>query len=70
MTDTTKVNIDLLSETTVLNSIGQEEQARIGIRCDGNELNTYIKTPTYNAKNLEVQLRWDRNEQKTAYWNY
>ena len=70
MTDVTKVNIDLLSETTVLNSIGQEAQARIGIRCNGNELNTYIKTPTYNADNLGVQLRWDKNEPKIAYWNY
>ena len=70
MTDITKVNIDLLSETTVLNSIGQQAQARIGIRCNGNQLNTYIKTPTYNADNLEVQLRWDKNEPKIAYWNY
>ena len=70
MTDVTKVNIDLLSETTVLDSIGKQKQARIAIRCNGNELNTFVVTPTYNADNLEVQLRWDNNEPKTRYWSY
>lgn len=68
MTDVIKVNIDLLSETTVLNSIGAQAKARIGIRCKGSELNTYIKTPTYNANNLQVQLRFDKNQPKKESW--
>ena len=68
MTDVMKVNIDLLSETTVFNSIGQQEQARIGIRCIGNKLNAYIKTPTYNGDNLSVQLRYDKKEPKKVFW--
>ena len=70
MTDVTKVNIVLLSETTVLDSIGNQKQARIMIRCNGNELNTAVVTPTFNADNLEVQLRWDEKDPKTKYWSY
>ena len=69
MTDRMEVNIDLLSETTTANSIGVEEQARIGIRCKDNELKIYVETPTYNADNTTVEMRWNGGTPTSERWS-
>ncbi|WP_136987607.1 hypothetical protein [Synechococcus sp. N5] len=57
------------SINNVSNSIGQPEEATILIRCKGGKLqDIYVKTPTYNADNRRVKLRWDDGEVKGRWW--
>ena len=74
MTDETKIRISHDSMTKVSNSIGIQEPATIWIRCNIKDnkttnLEAFIRTPTYNADNNKVGLRWDSGEPKRTYWN-
>ena len=67
MTDETKIRVFHQSETKVPNSIGIQERATIYIRCnlkdkEISDFDVYIDTPTYNANNNEVGLRWNTGE--------
>ena len=74
MTDETKITVFHKSETQVLNSIGIEESAIITIRCNLKDkevtnFEVFINTPTYNANNYEVGLRWNKGERIYMNWN-
>ena len=74
MTDETKIRISHNSITKVSNSIGVQESATLWIRCDfkndkTTNLEAFIKTPTYNADNNKVGMRWDSGEPIRTSWN-
>ena len=57
------------SETKVPNSIGMQEAAEIYVRCDGGKpMDIFISTPTFNADNRRVQVRWNQGEATPDYW--
>tara|TARA_B100000965_G_scaffold385815_1_gene387428 strand:+ start:197 stop:703 length:507 start_codon:yes stop_codon:yes gene_type:complete len=75
MTDETKYYAYIDSSTTTPNSIGIPEEATINVRCRVKgvvmtDFDAYIKTPTYNADNTKVALRWWGGGQiEQARWN-
>jgi len=74
MTDETKIRVFHQSETKVPNAIGIEESATIYIRCnlkdkEISDFDVYIDTPSYNANNHDVGLRWDKGEPIYINWN-
>mgnify|MGYP001330619335 CR=1 FL=1 len=74
MTDETKIRISHNSTTKVSNSIGILEPATLWIRCDfkndkTTNVEAFIKTPTYNADNNKVGIRWDSGEPIRTAWN-
>lgn len=57
------------SESKVPNSIGMQEAAEIYVRCEGGKpMDIYVDTPTYNARNNRVQVRWNQGEAQADYW--
>ena len=74
MTDETKLRAYLDSSTTTANSIGIQEEATIWIRCSLKDnliksFDAYIDTPSYNADNNNVALRWNKGEPAKARWS-
>jgi len=60
----------IYSTNSVGNSIGQPEPATILVRCKAGKLqDIYISTPTYNADNTRVKIRWDDGEVKSRRWD-
>ena len=61
------------STTKTSNSIGVPEEAYIVVRCKlkaglKTELDAYLGTPTYNADNVRIGLRWDGGTPKSETW--
>ena len=75
MTDETIHSISIKSSTTTPNTIGIQEEAIMYVRCKVKgdvvtDFDAYIKTPTYNADNTKVALRWWGNGQiEQPEWN-
>jgi len=47
------------SSDTTSNSIGELETTNLVVRCSPQKTEVYIKTPTYNADNEDVVIRWN-----------
>lgn len=56
------------SENTVANSIGDPEYPSLVIRCSSDDTDLYLTTPTYNADNQIVYLRWGNKGVEEDYW--
>ena len=68
MTDEIKINFYINSETQVLNSIGGRDTITLWVRCKNSSPEIFITTPTYNADNTIVGVRWDK--EKASYYNW
>ena len=72
LTGETKHFSIIMSDTTVSNSIGQQKNAAIALRCVNGEFEGYIFTPTYNGLGLNsapVSTRWGSGPITTARWS-
>jgi len=56
------------SENMVANSIGDPEYPSLVIRCSPDDTDLYLTTPTYNADNQIVYLRWGNKGVEEDYW--
>ena len=68
MTDETKITFYIDSATEVLNSIGGSEKIYLWVRCTNGNPEIFFTTPTYNADNKKVGVRWDTD--KASYYNW
>tara|TARA_E500000331_G_scaffold118352_1_gene115473 strand:- start:135 stop:620 length:486 start_codon:yes stop_codon:yes gene_type:complete len=68
MTDETKISFYISSETQVLNSIGGSETINLWVRCNNSYPEIFFTTPTYNADNTRVGVRWDKDKASFYYW--
>ena len=68
MTDETKISFYISSETQVLNSIGGSETINLWVRCNNSNPEIFFTTPTYNADNTRVGVRWDKD--KASFYNW
>ena len=69
MTDETKISFYISSETQVLNSIGGSETINLWVRCNNSNPQIFFTTPTYNADNTKVGVRWDKDKASFYNWN-
>ena len=69
MTDTSRYLYSFKSTTTSANSIGTQETSTMILRCEGRSKDLYFTTPTYNADNTSVGVRWDKQGVESQYWN-
>mgnify|MGYP001162163236 CR=1 FL=1 len=69
MLDTKKISIFESSKTETSNIIGIPEKSFIQIRCEGTKVDSYISTPTYNASNTNVGIRWNTDKPIYTSWN-
>ena len=69
MTDRKKIYIEEISINDVLNSIGMPEKAKLIIRCNGDDVDAFISTTTYNANNTQVGLRWSGGTPLKTRWS-
>ena len=69
MTDETKISFYISSETQVLNSIGGSEMINLWVRCNNSKPQIFFTTPTYNADNTKVGVRWDKDKASFYNWN-
>ena len=67
MTDETKISFYISSETQVLNSIGGSETINLWVRCNNSYPEIFFTTPTYNADNTRVGVRWDKDKASCEY---
>ena len=68
MTDETKISFYISSKTQVLNSIGGSETINLWVRCNNSNPEIFFTTPTYNADNTRVGVRWDKD--KASFYNW
>jgi len=68
MTDETKISFYISSETQVLNSIGGSQTINLWVRCNNSNPEIFFTTPTYNADNTRVGVRWDKD--KASFYNW
>ena len=69
MTDETKIRFFIESETQVLNSIGGRDTINLWIRCNNSNPQIFFTTPTYNADNTRVGVRWNQDKASYYSWN-
>lgn len=69
MSDLKKISIIESSITETPNIINIPERSYLQIRCEGEEIESYISTPTYNASNNNVGIRWDNDQPIYTRWN-
>jgi len=69
MLDIKKISVIESSLTETPNIIGTLERSFIQIRCEGQKLESYISTPTYNGSNNNVGLRWNSDKPIYKRWN-
>ena len=69
MTDEIKIRFYINSETEVLNSIGGREIIKLWVRCNNSIPEIFFTTPTYNADNTRVGVRWDKDKASFYSWN-
>ena len=69
MTDETKISFYISSETQVLNSIGRSETINLWVRCNNSNPQIFFTTPTYNADNTRVGVRWDKDKASFYSWS-
>jgi len=68
MTDETKIRFYIESETEVSNAIGGKETIKLWVRCNNSIPDIFFITPTYNAENTSVGVRWDKDKPSFYYW--
>ena len=68
MTDETNIRFYIDSETQVLNSIGGRDAISLWVRCNNSYPEIFFTTPTYNADNTRVGVRWDKD--KASFYNW
>ena len=69
MLDIKKISIIESSLTETPNIIGISERSYLQIRCEGEKVESYISTPTYNGSNNNVGLRWNSDKPVYKRWN-
>ena len=69
MLDQKKISIIESSITETYNSINMPERSYLQIRCEGEKIESYISTPTYNASNNNVGIRWNTDKPIYKSWN-
>ena len=69
MTDETKIRFYISSETQIINSIGGSETINLWVRCNNSNPQIFFTTPTYNAENTKVGVRWDKDKASFYNWN-
>ena len=69
MTDETKIRFYIDSETQVLNSIGGRDTIKLWVRCNNSIPQIFFTTPTYNADNTSIGVRWDQDKASYYSWN-
>jgi len=57
------------SSNEVANSIGDMKSAKLVVRCSPQKTEVYIGTPTYNADNTAVSMRWDNGPVEEWEWS-
>jgi len=50
------------------NVIGMKEHASLGVRCQDGKVDALLRTPSFNADNSTVYLRWDDGEIEEESW--
>ena len=68
MTDETKIRFYIESETQVQDSIGGRDTINLWVRCNNSYPEIFFTTPTYNADNTRVGVRWDKDKASFYYW--
>ena len=73
MTDETRIKLYLDSATKTPNIIGDLKPAELWIRCNiknqkTQKVQAFVTTPTYNADNEKVGLRWDSGTPVVERW--
>ena len=69
MTDETKILFSISSETLVQDSIGGRDKINLFVRCNNSIPQIFFVTPTYNADNTRVGVRWDKDKASFYNWN-
>ena len=69
MTDETKIRFYIESETQVQDSIGGRDKINLFVRCNNSIPQILFVTPTYNADNTRVGVRWDKDKASFYSWN-
>ena len=69
MTDETKIRFYIESETQVQDSIGGRDTINLWVRCNNSIQQILIVTPTYNADNTRVGVRWNKDKASFYNWN-
>tara|TARA_Y100000589_G_C26724084_1_gene454960 strand:+ start:32 stop:517 length:486 start_codon:yes stop_codon:yes gene_type:complete len=68
MTDEKEISFSILSENTISNSIGVQEKAILSFRCK-KEPQVIFATRTYNADNIELEIRWNKGFVYSYHWD-
>jgi hypothetical protein len=70
LTDETEIQLMILSEDKVDNSIGVPRFNTLILRCkNNNKLSLFFGTPTYNGNEEWIFLRWDKEKTIKDLWN-
>ncbi len=69
MNDETKILFSISSETLVQDSIGGRDKINLFVRCNNSIPQILFVTPTYNADNTRVGVRWDKDKASFYNWN-
>ena len=69
MNDSKNIYFFLRSENQVNNSIGVSEKGVIMIKCSNGKPSLVFQTPTYNADNRQVGIRWNKDVASYNDWN-
>ena len=69
MLDLKKISIIESSITETFNSINMPQKSYLQIRCEGEKIESYISTPTYNASNNNIGIRWNTDKPIYKRWN-
>jgi len=68
MTDKKEIMFSISSETTYKDSINQDREGLLFIRCSPEKVDLIINTFIYNGRNKEITLRWGTDEPFTERW--
>ena len=69
MNDSKNIYFFLYSENQINNTIGVAENGIIMIKCSNGKPSLVFQTPTYNADNRRVGIRWNKDVASYADWN-
>ena len=69
MTDEKEIIYAIISENQVSNIIGIKEYVGLIVRCKNGKPSLILNTPTYNADNKNIGIRWDKDKPTNEYWN-
>ena len=69
MTDEKEIVYAIVSENKVSNIIGVKEYGALVVRCKNGKPSLILNTPTYNADNKNIGIRWDKDKPTNENWN-